>query len=100
MEDIVDDGKVELTKEWKINDHNALIEKIKAKGLFDERLEDQQLQNVADYFVTLPSELAMSLWQVMGSGAQATYNVAQLHQKTASNGVKVQEYIVEILTSS
>jgi hypothetical protein len=42
----------------------------------------------------------MSLWQVMGSGEQATYNVAQLHQKTASNGVKVQEYIVEILTTS
>ena len=100
VEDIVDDGKVELTKEWKINDHNALIEKIKAKGLFDQRLEDQQLQNVANYFVTLPSELAMSLWQVMGSGEQATYNVAQLHQKTASNGVKVQEYIVEILTAS
>ena len=99
VEDIIDEGRLELTKDWKINDHNALIEKIKAKDLFNNRLTDDQIQNVANYFVTLPSELAMSLWQVMGSGEAATYNVAQLHQKTASNGKKVQEYIVEILTT-
>ena len=99
VEDIVDDGKLELTKDWKINDHNALIEKIKAKETFAEKLSDNRLQNVANYFVTLPSEVAMSLWQAMGNSEFATHNVSRLHGMTASNGVKIQEYIVEILTA-
>ena len=99
VEDILDDGKLELTKDWKINDHNALIEKIKAKETFAEKLTDNRLQNVANYFVTLPSEVAMSLWQAMGNSEFATHNVSRLHGMTASNGVKIQEYIVEILTA-
>ena len=99
VEDILDDGKLELTKEWKINDHNALIEKMKAKESFGEKLSDNRLQNVANYFVTLPSEVAMSLWQAMGNSEFATHNVSRLHGMTASNGVKIQDYIVEILTA-
>jgi len=99
VEDILDDGKLELTKDWKINDHNALIEKMKAKESFGEKLSDNRLQNVANYFVTLPSEVAMSLWQAMGNSEFATHNVSRLHGMTASNGVKIQDYIVEILTA-
>ena len=88
-----------MTKEWKINDHNALIEKFKAKGTFDDKLEDDQLQNIANYFVSLPSEIAMSLWQAMGQSENATYNVARLHSMQSSDGVKVQDFIVEILTA-
>ena len=99
VEDILDDGKLELTKDWKINDHNALIEKMKAKDSFGEKLSDNRLQNVANYFVTLPSEVAMSLWQAMGNSEFAPHNVSRLHGMTASNGVKIQEYIVEILTA-
>ena len=99
VEDILDDGKLELPKDLKINDHNALIEKMKAKDSFGEKLSDNRLQNVANYFVTLPSEVAMSLWQAMGNSEYATHNVSRLHGMTASNGVKIQEYIVEILTA-
>ena len=62
-------------------------------------MTDNRLQNVANYFVTLPSEVAMSLWQAMGNSEYATYNVSRLHGMTASNGTKIQEYIVEILTA-
>ena len=99
VENIIDEGKIELTENWKINDHNALIEKFKAKGTFDGKLEDNQLQNVANYFVSLPSEIAMSLWQAMGQSENATYNVARLHSMKSSEGVKVQDFIVEILTA-
>lgn len=99
VENIVDEGKIELTENWKINDHNALIEKFKAKGTFDGKLDDNQLQNVANYFVSLPSEIAMSLWQAMGQSENATYNVARLHSMQSSDGVKVQDFIVEILTA-
>ena len=99
VEDILDHGKLELTKDWKINDHNSLIEKFKAKEVFEDKLSDERLQNLANYFVTLPSEIAMTLWQVMGTTDSATYNVAKLHNLKASNGVVVQEFIVEILTA-
>ena len=99
IENILDEGKLELTKDWKINDHNSMIEKFKAKEVFNEKLDDNRLQNLANYFVTLPSEIAMTLWQVMGTTEFATYNVAKLHNLTASNGVVVQEFIVEILTA-
>jgi hypothetical protein len=99
VEDIVDKGKIELTADWKINDHNAMIEKMKNNQAFDEKLSDNQLQNVANYFVSLPSEIAMTLWQVMGQSEQATYNVSRLHSMTTSNGVKVQDFIVDILTA-
>ena len=99
IDNIINEGKIELTEEWKINDHNAMIEKFKAKNVFDKKLSDEQLQNIANYFVSLPSEIAMSLWQAMGQSENATYNVAKLHSITASCGKKVQDFIVEILTA-
>ena len=99
FEDILDEGKIDLTSDWKINDHNAMIEKFKAKECFHVRLTDNQLQNLADYFVSLPSEIAMTLWQAMGETEEATYNVAKLHSISTSSGTKVQDFIVGILTA-
>ena len=97
-EDILDKGNIKLTKKFKINDHNSLIEKFKAKKCFDDKLEQSQLQNLAEYFTTLPSEIAMTLWQAMGSGTEATHNVAQLHGLQTKQG-SVQDFIVKILTA-
>jgi len=97
-EDILDKGLIKLTKKFKINDHNSLIEKFKAKKSFDSKLSASQLQNLAEYFTTLPSEIAMTLWQAMGSGSQATHNVAQLHGLQTKQG-SVQDFIVKILTA-
>jgi len=97
-EDILDKGKISLTKKFKINDHNSLIEKFKAKKSFDVKLETKQLQNLAEYFTTLPSEIAMTLWQAMGSGEEATHNVAKLHGLQTKSG-SVQDFIVKILTA-
>jgi hypothetical protein len=99
IEQIIDEGRVDLTKDWKINDHNSLITEMKEKNTFDVALERAQLQNLAEYFVNLPSELAMTLWQVMGSGQEATKNVASLHGMKVSDGSSVQDFIVKILTA-
>ena len=74
-------------------------QKMKNNKCFDDKLTEEQLQNVANYFVTLPSEIAMSLWQVMGQAEQSTYNVSHLHSMTAKSGKKVQDFIVEILNA-
>ena len=99
VENIVDEGRLDLVKDWAINDHNSLIEKMKAKDLFDSKLSTEQLQNLANYFVGLPSELAMSLWKTMSSGKCATYNVAQLHGMTTKGGKSIKDTLVEILTA-
>ena len=40
----------------------------------------------------------MTLWQAMGSGGEATHNVAQLHGLQTKQG-SVQDFIVKILTA-
>tara|TARA_A100001011_G_C14197181_1_gene794023 strand:+ start:193 stop:1254 length:1062 start_codon:yes stop_codon:yes gene_type:complete len=98
--DILEHGKLDLVADWKINDHNAFIEKLKAKDTFAEKLDDNQFQNLANYFVSLPSEIAMTLWQAIGSHQDtAGYNISKLHGTVSSDGVKVQEFIVSMLTA-
>tara|TARA_Y100000310_G_scaffold317808_1_gene371100 strand:+ start:549 stop:1610 length:1062 start_codon:yes stop_codon:yes gene_type:complete len=98
--DILDHGKQHLVADWKINDHNAFIEKLKAKDTFAVKLTSGQFQNLADYFVALPSEIAMTLWQAIGKHQEtAGFNISTLHGIVASNGVKVQDFIVEMLTA-
>jgi len=86
VEDIIDRGEVEKTKDFGINDHCALIEKFGAAGTFDEVLPTDKMQNVVNYFVTLPSEVAMKLWSTLGAGPQE--NVVALHKGESADGEK------------
>ena len=100
VEDILA-GKVNLTNEFKINDHNALIERFKQARLFDNELPVVQLKNVAKYFMKLPSELAMHFFQnVISKGENNTAiakNIATLYTLDL-NGTCVRDYVVEILS--
>jgi|MGYP003624607682 hypothetical protein len=100
VEDILA-GKVNLTNEFKINDHNALIERFKQAHLFDNELPVPQLKNVARYFMKLPSELAMHFFQnVISKGENNTSiarNIATLYTLDL-DGTCVRDYVVEILS--
>ena len=96
VEDVLDDGNVDKTTNFDINEHSALIEKMEAKEVFKEALSLTQVQNLADYFVTLPSEIAMKLWTAMGKGEQE--NTVKIHQATTTDGQRVSSHLVEILT--
>jgi len=96
VEDILDQGKIDKTASFGINDHSALVEKMEATAVFKARLTDGQTQNLADYFLTLPSEVAMKLWTVLGQGD--IDNTVALHQATGTDGRAVSGYIVELLT--
>lgn len=96
IEMILDDGQVAKTSDFGINEHCALIEKMEASDTFKEEVDENQIQNLADYFVTLPSEAAMKLWTVLGKGDNA--NVIGLHKATASDGTKVSARMVQMLT--
>ena len=96
VEDILVHGKVASTKDFGINDHLALVEKMEASEVLQSALPSEQIQNLADWFVTLPSEVAMKLFANIGASADNS-NVIALHGATASNGQKVLDFIVEIV---
>ena len=96
VEMILDDGNIEKTKDFNINDHCALIEKMDASEVFSTELTEQQCVNLANYFVSLPSEAVMKLWQALGKGE--TVNVTSFHKTKADNGETVSGKLVKILT--
>ena len=96
IENLLDEGKIEKTSEWGINDHAAMIEKFEAANVFAEDLSETRLANLARYFLTLPSEIAMKLWTILGETDNIT-NVVALHKFTTADGTKVSEHLVKIL---
>ena len=98
IEDLLDHGKFDLIKKWKINDHNAMVEKMKSKDIFSERLSDTRLDNLARYFVSLPSEIVMVLWQALAQTDESTYNIAKLWAIEV-DGTSIQDFVVGILNA-
>ena len=96
VDDLLNKGEIKKTAEWGINDHSAMVEKFEAESVFSDDLSDDQIQNLANYFVTLPSEVAMKLWTVLGD-ADNVNNVVALHKSSTSDGVKVCDHLVAIL---
>lgn len=79
VEDILTDGNIDLTSEFGINDHASLVEKMEACGTFNAVLEEVELKNLASYFKTLPSEVAMKLWYSLTSSGGDIQNTISLH---------------------
>jgi hypothetical protein len=73
-----------------------MIEKFEAAETFRENLTEAQIQNLAEYFVTLPSEVAMKLWTVLGD-CDNVHNVVELHKSKTGAGTQVSEHLVVIL---
>jgi hypothetical protein len=101
VEDIIDNGDLEKVEEFTINDHSALVEKMEANGTFTEVLTDNQIQNVCNYFASVPSEVAMKLFTVIGnSGENGQKNVIKLHGSKTANDEKFSDLIVELITGN
>ena len=96
VEDLIDNGEIDKTDKWGINDHAAMIEKMEAAKTFAEPLSEAQIANVAEYFVTLPSEVAMKLWTVIGDSDNIDNTIA-LHKAETKDGRRVSDHLVEIL---
>lgn len=97
IENLLDEGRIELTADWGVNEHAAMIDKIDASERHHRDLTDDEVQNLANYFVTLPSEVAMKLWTVIGGEQAPADNCIRLHGATAADGTKVLDYLVEVL---
>lgn len=93
--DILDNGSINKTADFAINEHTALVDKMEASEVFATELTEAQVTNLASYLLTLPSEVAMKLWTVLGQGE--TQNTIALHQAQVG-GKSVAGYLVELLT--
>ena len=96
VEEILE-GKHALTSKFTINDHNALIERFKQSKCFDRELTGEELVNVAEYFVTLPSELGMLFFQVISKGECVKHNAHGIHTAQLSDGSTPKDYLMKIL---
>ncbi len=96
VEDVLAGKAVEMTKDFGVNEHNALVEKLENSDFLKEKMTDEHVQAVADYFVKLPSEVAMKFWQVVGRLNQE--NAISLHKSTSKCGIKISSFMVEMLT--
>ena len=90
LEDILDKGDLKKAKKMKINDYTGFVEKLQHSGILKEDLSPGRVKNLADYFVVLPSEVAMRLWK-------------NISESSVPNTLKIHKYIkphlVSILTS-
>ena len=91
--DVLDKGRV---PEVDMNQHCALIDKMGASDRFKNALNEGELTNLANYFMSLPSEAAMKLWTMVGQANQD--NAISFHSTKASDDRAVGNYLVEILT--
>ena len=98
VEDILDKGDLSIAGEFGINEHTAMVEKFDASGVFGEQLPPERIDTLANYLVTLPSEVAMKLWTLLGNGPLE--NTVALHQAKTADGSSVSSYLVEILRDS
>jgi hypothetical protein len=81
-EQVVNDGKFSKTKDFDINGHAAMVEKIEAAGVLNEDMTDAQLDNLAGYFELLPAEIAMKLWSAVGKNAgEKKNNIVKFHSR-------------------
>ena len=96
VEEILD-GKHKLTAKFTINDHNALIERFKQSKVFDRELNAEETVNVAEYFVTLPSELGMVFFQVLSQGKAVQHNAHGVHTAQLADGSTPKDYLMKIL---
>jgi len=94
-DDIIIHGKFDKVKKFGIIEHCALIDKIESKKFLEKKMPKDQLENLARYFMSLPSEAAMKMWHILGKGD--VQNTTALHQVNI-DGTSPSRFLSEILT--
>jgi hypothetical protein len=92
-DDIINEGDMEKVKDYGLNEHVALIQKMENSDLIKEDFTEKQTMNLATYFISLPSEAAMKLWGIIGVNRN---NTIKLH-KCEVDGNPVKNFIVSLL---
>ena len=78
VEQLLAGERTEALEAFSLNEHCAMIEKVEAVDACKKELSEKEVANLANYFVSLPSEAAMKLWSVISTGGIQS-NVVNFH---------------------
>jgi len=103
VEDIIDFGRADLTEDWDINQHTAMVDGIENSDYVKHILSEDQIKNLANYFAKLPSEVAMRLWYTLGKPSEDDGDIAKrnshsFHNAETAGGASVKSIMVELLS--
>jgi len=93
VEQLLNGERTEALAAFSLNEHCAMIEKVEAEEICKAEFSDEHVKNLANYFITLPSEAAMKLWSVI-SMAGVQENVVKVH---GANSGAVGSHLSKIL---
>jgi MoxR-like ATPase len=93
VEQLLNGERKEALEAFSLNEHCALIEKLEAEEVCQAEFAETHVSNLAEYFVSLPSEAAMKLWGVISQGG-VQENVVKFH---GANGGSVGSHLSKIL---
>jgi MoxR-like ATPase len=78
VEQLLNGERKDALAAMSLNEHCAMIEKLESEEICKAEFSDGHVNNLAEYFVSLPSEAAMKLWSVI-SQAGVQENVVKFH---------------------
>ena len=98
VEDLLDGRKQKLIKAFKLNDSNAMIDKLADHKLMQDILTATQIANLANFCYNIQAELAMKAWEkitkVNDSAVKAMWSVE------VDTGKTFGQYIAEVVGGS
>jgi len=80
-------GRLDKVKDWGINDHTAMADKLVASGIFKDELNDAKIDAVVKYANLMPSEVCMKFWRALS--AENVKNTVRLHEKMADRIITI-----------
>jgi len=97
VEQLLDGERKEALAKFSLNDNCALIEKLAASGKLEEASEEQ-IKNVAQFFVNIESEAAMKLWEAI-TKQMSHDKIRVLHKVELEDGMTVQKQMHKIYSA-
>lgn len=89
-------GKIfKVISKMDLNQHNGLIEKLSDSGKLVNLLTNEEMDNIAEYFANIPSEVAMLLFKKVTSVSE--HNAVAFHGRNTSKGL-VRDLLVKMVT--
>lgn len=88
-------GEYAKTDGWSLNEHLALADKFQRNGLLDGPLEGEAMENFCRWFIRVPAEVGMTLFNALAGGPND--NTINLHGMEI-DGVSMSDHLCELLT--
>lgn len=89
-------GKIfKVIDKMDLNQHNGLIEKLSDSGKLANLLTNEEMDNLAEYFTNIPSEVAMLLFKKVTAASE--HNAVAFHGRNTNKGL-VRDLLVKMVT--